>query len=120
MYVIGIPFKLLDPGVQLQYNGITKIDQTDVYVVQATYNPSASSNHSTPDIWWYYFDTSDYRVLHNKVKTSDHWAWIDNLTFDKSGSILFNKHRKSYRCDSLGNKLYLRAEYFYGNYKVKY
>lgn len=120
VYVIGIPFKLLDPGATLKYGGIEEIEGRKAHVISAAYDPAKSANHSTKDVWWYYIDTSTHRVIANKVKTGDHWAWIENLTYDEEAKILFNKHRKSYRIDSLGNKLYLRAEYMYDNYKLTF
>ena len=41
------------------------------------------------------------------------------LRFDETVNIKFNAHRKSYRLNDKGEKLYLRAEYFYSNYRVK-
>ena len=121
MYVVSIPFKLLDPGVSLKYVGKETLDNNKTaYVIEAVYNVDTHDNHSTNDTWWYYFEETDKRVIANKVKTHDHDAFIDNLSFVTEGGILFNGHRKSYRLDSLGNKDYLRAEYFYDNYKVEH
>jgi len=120
MYVVSMPFKLLDEGVNLSYEGLeTGNDGRETHIIKAVYNTGENKNHSTDDIWWYYFDKEDYKIVANKVITSDHSAIVDNLSFIEKGGILFNGHRKSYRLDSLGNKDYLRAEYFYDNYEVK-
>lgn len=117
MYVLGIPFKLLDEGVGLKYMGKETLPNSkEVEVIQATYDNGKNTNHSTNDVWWYYFDTENYTVLANKVKTSDHDAIVDNLSHNLVDGLLFHGHRKSYRLDSLGHKDYLRAEYFYDNY----
>lgn len=118
-YVVAIPFKLLDPGVALSYEGIHAISDThEAHVLVAKYDRAANDNHSTSDEWRYYIDTKTSLVVANMVYAGDHNAWIDNLTMAQ-GPIKFNKHRKSYRCDSLGNKHYLRAEYFYDNYQIQ-
>lgn len=120
MYVVSMPFKLIDKGVELSYEGIDTLDNNKTaHVIKASYDPAISNNHSTKDVWWYYLDTSDGRVLANKVQTPDHDAFIDNLSFIEKGGIIFNGHRKSYRLDSLGRKDYLRAEYFYDSYVVR-
>jgi len=119
MYVVSMPFKLLDPGVDLKYEGTEKIDSgKETHVIKAVYDTGKNKNHSTDDTWWYYFDIEDYTLVANKVITHDHSAIVDNLSFIESGGILFNGHRKSYRLDSLGKKDYLRAEYFYENYQL--
>ncbi len=118
-YVIGMPFKLLDPGVLLKYEGETTMqDGRVVDIVSASYNADKNANHSTTDVWKYYFDKEERKIVANWVKTSDHYSLIENLTFVRSGGILFNKDRKSYRVDSLGNRLFLRADYTYDNYEV--
>lgn len=119
-YVVGLPFKLLDPGSRLEYRGEqTLADGRVVDVIQVNYDADAQDNHSTSDIWRYYFDRPDRKIVANWVKTSDHFSLVENLTYERVGGILFNKARKSYRIDSLGNKLYLRADYLYGDYRVE-
>lgn len=118
-YVVAIPFKLLDPGVTLTYEGTQVLaDNREAHILAAKYDSSTHDNHSTSDEWRYYIDTQSHLVVANMVYAGDHNAWIDNLTMSQ-GSIKFNKHRKSYRCDSLGRKHYLRAEYFYDRYIIE-
>ena len=119
-YVIGIPFKLLDPGPQITYEGeFTTEDGRVLDVLRVAYDAAQHANHSTSDVWKYYFDKEDRKVVANWVDAGDHYAFIENLTYARAGGILFNKDRKSYRVDSLGNKLYLRAEYTYDNYELQ-
>lgn len=120
-YVVGIPFKLMDPGTVLKYEGELKLENDKmVDVVSASYNADKYVNHSTTDLWKYYFDKEDRRVLGNWVQTSDHYSMLENETYKEEGGILFNEKRKSYRVDEHGEKLFLRAAYKYYNYKVKF
>ena len=120
-YVIGIPFKLLDKGTLLTYDGERTLDSGQtVDVISASYDADKYDNHSSTDHWKYYFDKENRRVVGNWVQTSDHYSQIENLTFIEEGGILFNGRRESNRVDEKGNKLFLRARYNYYNYKVEY
>lgn len=120
-YVIGMPFKFLDPGVEIVYDGELLLGNNKlVDVIKATYNPAKNSNHSTADVWKYYFDKSDRKIVGNWVQTGDHANVIENLTYERVGGILFNKRRKSFRLDSLGKKEFVRADYYYDNYEVEF
>ena len=119
LYVIGIPFKLLDEGAAISYFGTDTIQNRPVDVLEVGYDAKQYDNHSTSDIWRYYFDQEDGKVLANWVQSSDHANLIENLTFKRAGGILFNQKRKSWRLDSLGNKDYLRADYLYDNFEVQ-
>lgn len=119
-YVVGMPFKLLDPGVLIEYEGQTIMnDGRTVDVIRATYNADQHDNHSTTDVWKYYFDQEDRKIVGNWVQTSDHFSLLENVSFTRVNGILFNRARKSYRVDSLGQRLWLRADYLYENYIVE-
>jgi len=121
VYVVSMPFKLLDPGAAISYQGEdTLADGRIVDVVQVAYNAEQHSNHSTSDVWTYFFDKDGPKIVANWVKTGDHFSLIENLSYERVDGILFNKARKSYRTDSLRNKLYLRADYLYDNYEVEF
>ncbi|HKK77174.1 MAG TPA: hypothetical protein VJ953_18990 [Saprospiraceae bacterium] len=120
-YVVSMPFKLLDPGAQITYEGETSMhDGRVVDVIRVDYNAQQHDNHSTTDTWKYYFDKEDRKIVANWVKTSDHYSLVENVSFVQAGGILFNRERKSYRVDSLGNRLWLRADYIYDNYMISY
>lgn len=120
-YVVGMPFKLLDPGTKLYYEGETTLhDGRPVDVIRVEYDAEAYGNHSTTDTWKYFFDKTDRKILANWVKTSDHYSLVENISFVRAGGLLFNRERKSYRVDSLGNRLWLRADYLYDHYEVNY
>lgn len=119
-YVIGLPYKLLDAGAAVVYVGEKKMDTGQVVdVLQVSYNPTQHANHSSADTWYFYFDKENRNVVGNFIKTSDHYSLIENTSFQRIEGTLFYKDRKSYRVDSLGEKLYLRAEYTYDNFLVE-
>ena len=119
LYVIGIPFKLLDEGAKITHIGVDTVLNKAADVLEVRYDTKQYVNHSSNDIWRYYFDQTDGTVLANWVQTDDHANLVENLTFEKVGGILFNKQRKSWRLDSLGNKAYLRADYLYDNFDLE-
>ncbi len=120
LYVIGIPYKLLDEGVALSYAGKrTMEDGRVVDVVRASYDAVAHENHSSTDIWEYYFD-EERKIVANWVQTDDHANLVENLSFERVGGLLMNKDRKSYRLDENNNKTYLRASYSYGEYQLRF
>lgn len=116
-FVISIPFKLLDDGVQLFYEGLDTLeDKRVVEVIRAVYNPDNNANHSTPDTWWHYYDAQDFTFLAYMVQHIDHFSYVKNLSFHTLDGFAFPHKRKSYRADSLRNILYLRADYEYMGY----
>ena len=117
-FVISIPFNLLDPGVELSYEGTDDFDGKQAHVVKAVYNPDTHDSHSTPDTWWHYFDTNNYKQLGYMVFHVDHFSLVKNLSDTKVGPFTFVHKRDSYRADSLRNILYLRADYEYTDYEV--
>ena len=119
-FVIAIPFKLLDEGVVLNYDGTTTLeDAQKVEVVKAVYSPSKNANHSTPDTWWYYFDANDFRLVGYMVQHADHFSYVKNLSEANVGGFIFPSERKSWRVDENRNILYLRAAYQYADFEVK-
>jgi hypothetical protein len=118
-YVVGMPFKLLDPGVELSYLGTDDTPEgIACHVIQAVYNPAKHTNHSTSDIWKFYFDQETNRLLANYVESSDHANYVVNTSFVMQGGILWNAGRKSYRLKEDGSLDYLRANYTYKDYKI--
>lgn len=119
IYVLGMPFKLLDQGVRLTYEGLTDFEGNTAHAIEARYSSDENDNHSTDDLWWYYFEEESSKFLGAMVYHAPTYALIKNLEFDTNTPIQFHKHRKSYRSDSLRNKEYLRAQFWYENYQVK-
>lgn len=108
-YVFFQPFKLLEKDAQLNYKGNQMIrDSIETRVVSVGYK----SDTMVSDSWKYYFD-SEYCLIAASVAHNKRTSLIENLEFQRYKGILFNKHRQSYFVDSLLQKKYLRAEYFY-------
>ncbi len=118
IYVLGMPFKLLDPGVQLSYEGKLQIGENVADAIRAGYDPNANENHSTTDLWWYYFDEVSGAFLGCLVYHPPTYAYIENQAFHDVEGIKFHAHRKSYRSDSARNIEFLRAEFWYSDYEV--
>ena len=119
-YVLGMPFKLKDPGTFLSYEGTVDFNGKTADVVKAAYSPEDFENHSTTDLWWYYFDTVDGAFLRCMVYHPPTYARIENIAFREVEGMKFQKRRMSYRCDSLGNKQFLRAEFWYEDYAITF
>lgn len=119
LYVLGMPFKLLDPGVELIYQGTTMfMDSVEADVINANYDPENIDTHSTSDIWWFYFETKSGHFLGSKVFHTPTYALIHNIRFTDEVSLKFPTRRKSYRTDSLGNIQFLRAEFWYSDFEM--
>ncbi|WP_435625802.1 hypothetical protein [Flagellimonas sp.] len=120
-YVLGMPFKLLDTGTTLSYDGLKSFNAIDtVHAVNATYAPEQHKNHSTQDEWWYHFDKNTGAFVGSMVYHAPTHALIENLSMITEKGLTFPEHRKSYRCDADGNKVFLRAEFWYSNYSIEF
>lgn len=120
VYVLGMPFKLLDEGTQLAYEGFKALPESDsAHVIKATYEPQKFKNHSTQDMWWYHFDQNG-AFLSSMVFHTPTYALIENLSVAYAQGLTFPERRKSYRCDEFGNKIFLRAEFWYSDYSVTF
>lgn len=115
-YVMPKPFDLLEGGKILAYQGSQKLpDGRAAEVVQVI---DGDPEDPATDIWWYYFDGNTGEILAYKAKTPGHYALVYNKSWDKSTGVFFPSERETYRVDSLGNPLYLRAKYAYRNYQA--
>lgn len=111
-YALAQPWKLLDEGVGLKYEGQkTLANGTLVEVIAVDYGSGA-------DQWWYYFDPKSALMVGNEVQLKDHRSLIYNLSYDDSSGLLMHGIRESYRVNELGERLYLRAEYSYTAYEL--
>jgi len=120
LYVIGMPFKLLDKGTVLAYEGLRHTGGDTTNVVKATYDPQIHENHSTKDVWWYHFDKNTGAFLSSMVYHEPTYALIENTSVTKEKGLIFPKTRKSYRCNEVGEKRFLRAEFWYTDYSVTF
>ncbi len=120
-YVLGMPFKLLDKGTVLAYDGLKSFNTKDtVHAVNATYAPGKYTNHSTQDEWWYHFDKNTGAFVGSMVYHAPTYALIENLSMTTEKGLTFPKHRKSYRCNAQGEKAFLRAEFWYSDYSIEF
>lgn len=115
-YVICQPFDLLQSDSELTLMDKIPIEGKEHQVVKVVYKGDTVD----ADQWYYIIDPETYNVVANQVILTDHTSWIENLSYDTSTDFKFNLHRKSYRLNELGEKTYLRAEYFYTDFDVIY
>ena len=118
-YVVSIPFKLLDAGTELTYQGIDTLpDQSIVHVIQAEFEPTTDPTEY--DTWWHYFDMDSYRQVGYLVRHADHYSYIKNLSYSEVDGFEMVKDRRSFRADPSRNVDYLRATYQYSNYHFEF
>jgi hypothetical protein len=115
LYVISQPFNFLNENTILTSLGIVHLENRKVYEVKVAY----SNDTKEADEWFYYFDLKTFKMVANKVLLKDHTSLVENITFDTSTDFIFNQSRKSYRLNDTGDKTYLRATYFYDNFKTE-
>ncbi|MHA7128949.1 hypothetical protein [Algoriphagus namhaensis] len=113
-YAFAQPWKLIDdPAAQLQFLGERDFEGKPALTIQVDYGPDS-------DIWWYYFHPETFLILGNEVQLKDHRSLLVNGPLESVDGMLFHGPRKSYRVDENGNKLYLRADYRYSDYRIAY
>ncbi|UJP64791.1 hypothetical protein [Mongoliitalea daihaiensis] len=114
-YVMDKPFALLEGTKKLTYIGLVTLpDQREMECIEVI---DGDPTDPKTDRWWYYFHPQTHQLVAYKVKTSDHYSLVYNLEMDRSLGIAFPMKRESFRVDSLGQVLYLRASYTYTNYQ---
>ncbi len=116
-YVLFLPFKLIDPGVNLTYEGTTDVDGIKADMIKATYAPAVHDNHSTDDEWTFFLNQKDGSVLSNLVYHPPTYAYIENTEYTDEYPLRMNTYRQTWRTDKNRNKEYLRGEFWYSNYK---
>lgn len=120
LYTLGMPYKLLDKGTSLDYEGIVTLDNNrKAEMIKATYSPGRFQNHSTSDVWYYYFDVENGEFLSSWVYHQPTYAYIKNLDFHTALPVKLYRHRKSFRSDSLRNIKFLRAEFWYSDFEIE-
>ncbi len=115
-YVLFLPFKLIDPGVNLSYEGTTDIDDKKADILKASYAPATHANHSTDDEWSFFINQADGSVLSNLVYHPPTYAYIENTEYTDDYPLRMNTYRQTWRTDKNRNKEYLRGEFWYSNY----
>ncbi|MDI1322375.1 MAG: DUF6503 family protein [Algoriphagus sp.] len=113
-YAVAQPWKLLDEGTRLSYEGQKNLENGQLAeVVRVDYGPES-------DVWWYYFDPVTFQLIGNEVQLKDHRSLIYTITYEHAGDLILHGKRVSYRVNEKGEKLYTRAEYLYSDYVITY
>ena len=115
-YVISQPFNLMESGALLSYKKDTILNGEKTFVVDVSYKEDQNTN--TPDQWTYFINANTYLIVAAKVFHSPTVSFIQNINFNKETPFVFNAERESVFLNKDGSIDYLRASYFYSNYKV--
>jgi len=115
-YVISQPFNLMQSDALLFYKKDTILNGEKTFVVDVSYKEDENTN--TPDQWTYFFNAKTYLIVAAKVFHSPTVSFIENIKFNKETPFVFNAERESVFLNKDGSKDFLRASYFYSNYKV--
>ena len=117
-FVLLMPFKILDPGATLTYEGQRTLDSgVKVDVIKSTYDTEEYDNHSTNDEWYFYFAVDSGKFVANAVYHEPTYAYIENNETSSDHPIVVNLYRKSWRVDENLNKEYLRGEFWYDQFR---
>jgi len=113
-YVFGMPFKLLDPGVQLASAGRERLaDGTEVEKVRATYDRGAgdAGGYHT---WTYYFDTKTGRLCANHLNyEADQYDFSEYFDDQSFSGVRVATRRRGYSADASGKTGPLVSETLY-------
>jgi hypothetical protein len=115
-YVMDKPFSLLKDGLHLTYEGIDTL--RDGQIVERIKIIDGDPNDPNNDVWFYFFDLENYRLIAYQVKTDGHSSQVYNETFIQSSGLILPATRSSYRLDQNGKHNYLRATYIYSKYEI--
>lgn len=113
-YVIGMPFKFLDTGVELQLLE----EKGNLISIQADYNSADNTNHAGNERWIYYLDNTTGNILQQIAYASDHISLIKNEAYHNVEGYKFIKKRTSFRVDEDFSILYKRADYDYYDLEI--
>jgi len=114
--VMTLPFKLLDPGVHLDYGGQQTLFDKSVEVLIADYD-AKNENHTETHRWWHYFDAETYEYIGYKVFHPPTYALVENLSTTTINGITYPLDRITWRVDSLNNKQFIRAKFAYSDFE---
>jgi hypothetical protein len=113
-YTVAQPWKLLDEGAKLSYEGQKTLENGKlVEVIRVDYGPEA-------DKWWYYFDPETSQMVGNEIQLKDHRSLVYNLSFEEIEGLRLHGKRESFRVNDKGEKLFLRAEYLYSEHEIEF
>ncbi len=119
-YVLMMPFKLLDVGTTLSYEGMQLLNNQKVEVIKAEYDPLTHANHSTQDEWRYFFDPSSGEYIASAVYHDPTYALIENTLRSRVDGLYLNRYRKSWRVNDSLEKEFLRGEFWYDKFVLTF
>ncbi|MEJ7912156.1 MAG: DUF6503 family protein [Chitinophagaceae bacterium] len=109
-FVMCMPYKLKDPGIQATYIGqVTLKDGAAAQVVKTSYIKGAGSN---PDhIWYYYFQPGTGKLLANSLNgKNNYWDYTRYEGFEKAGGLLLPSIRRGFQANALNQPTTLISE----------
>jgi len=110
-YVIGMPYKLTDPGVTLSYEGIdTLILDKSAHSVKVEYAKGAGSAGGM-HVWWYYFDKDTYDLVGNFLDYGSGHSLTTYEVFEDVEGHRFHNKRFSYISNEKKERVILRTIY---------
>lgn len=110
-YVIGMPYKLADPGVTLTYEGIdTTLLEVPVHAIKVEYAPDAGSAGGM-HLWYYYFEVDDHDLAANYLDYGDGHSFTTYEEFDSVGNHRIHDKRFSYISNEDKERVMLRTIY---------
>ena len=115
-YVISQPFNLRESDALLFYKKDTILNGEKTFVVDVSYKEDENTN--TPDQWTYFFNAKTFLVVAAKVFHSPTISFIKNTKFNTKTPFVFNSERVSIFINKDGTEDFVRAAYFYSNFKV--
>ncbi len=100
-YVMCMPYKLKDPGINAIYIGqVTLSDGAPAQVIKASYIKGAGSNPG--HVWYYYFEPGTGKLLANSFNGKDnYWDYTRYKQLDTTGGLLMPAIRVGYTADTL-------------------
>ena len=115
-YVMTKPFDLLEGEKQLKYLGTRRLPDGKNY--ESVQVIDGVPGQQPVDVWIYYFDPNDSRLMAYSVETADHVSLVINDNLETIEGFLFPRERTSYRLLENGQIEYLRADYRYSDFSV--
>ena len=117
-YVIGMPYKLTDPGVTLIYEGVDTITlDKPVHAVRVEYAEGAGSTGGM-HLWYYYFDQETYDLVGNYLNYGEGHSVTTYEVFEKVDNHRFHNKRFSYISNEKKERVMLRT--IYENEEMKF
>ncbi len=110
-YVIGMPYKLTDPGVTLTYEGIdTTVLDVPVHSIRVEYSKDAGSTGGM-HLWYYYFKLDDYDLAGNYLDYGEGHSFTSYEVFEAVNNHRIHNKRFSYISNKEKERLILRTVY---------